>query len=235
MLSRAYDACLRAVLTFFAWPVYCKTAAAKELEHSVQCCGVPVTADNRLTRSAFRKFVAANIAFKARACTVLGVDVEPTSADDLFDLVNQDGSDFIELHELSRIVELEFGESDIVYMCDTFSLAALSLVAANGAVCRASHPLVACTAGVTICFGGLLRDVLCGRNLAIGGQSYALATGAGATVFVGLRELALRGMALPLALRLVLSGGAVVGLRSWEKVRGKPLLMPMHAQGKSNV
>ena len=121
-----------------------------------------------------------------------------------------------------------------VYAFDTFALAAISIVAANGAVSRGLHPLVVCTAGVTICFGGLIRDVMCGRNLAIGGQSYALATGAGATVFVALRELAIRGVALPLALRLVLAGGTVVGLRTLEKVRGSPLLQPMHAQVSSH-
>ena len=47
-------------------------------------------------------------------------------------------------------------------------------------------------------FGGLLRDVLCGRSLAIGSQSYAFATGLGATVYVCLRELCVRGLPLPL-------------------------------------
>ena len=47
----------------------------------------------------------------------------------------------------------------------------------------------------------------------LGAQSYALATSAGASVYVGLRELAVRGVApLPLAPRIVLSAGAVVAL-----------------------
>ena len=118
---------------------------------------------------------------------------------------------------------------------DTLALAAISIVAANGATARGLHPLVACTSGVTICFGGLLRDVMCGRNLAIGSQSYALATGAGATVFVALRELSLRtNLTVPLALRVLLAGGTVVGLRTWEKVRGRPLLQPMHAPVSSH-
>ena len=84
------------------------------------------------------------------------------------------------------------------------------------------------TSGVTICFGGLLRDVLCGRNLAIGSQSYALATGAGAAVHVALRELVVRGLPIPLAVRLILSGGSVVALRALEFVSEAPLLAPMN-------
>ena len=117
---------------------------------------------------------------------------------------------------------------------DTLALAAISIVAANGATARGLHPLVACTSGVTICFGGLLRDVFCGRNLAIGGQSYAMATGAGATVYVALRELALRGLPLPLAVRLVLSGGCTCALRYWEWVTPHPLLEPMHGPPTEN-
>ena len=101
------------------------------------------------------------------------------------------------------------------------------MVAVNGAIARGLHPLVAATSGVTCCFGGLMRDVLCGRSLAIGSQSYAFATGTGAAVFVALRELALRGLPLPLAVRIFLSGGSVVALRASEFVSGEPLLAPM--------
>ena len=174
----------------------------------------------------------------------------------------------------------------VVYALDSLSLAAVSLIAANGAIARGLHPLVVrvrgctracmgawvcgcwvhrvhrctgacriatlvanplrpirwcvsssslvvisssqvCTSGVTICFGGIGRDVLCGRDLAIGAQSYALATGCGATVYVALRELALRGLALPRAARLLLSGAFVLALRFWEFGAPEALLAPM--------
>ena len=119
-------------------------------------------------------------------------------------------------------------QSAYVYAADTLSLAAISVVAVNGAIGRGLHPLVAATSGVTICFGGIFRDVLCGRDLAIGGQSYAMATGAGACVYVSLRELALKGVPLPLAARIVLSGGSVVALRAYEWLTKQPLLKPMY-------
>ena len=128
-------------------------------------------------------------------------------------------------------MQKRFDQSAIVYACDTVALAALSLVAASGALARGLHPLVVATSGVTCCFGGLLRDVLCGRDVAIGGQSYALATGCGATVHVALREAVLLGAPLPLAVRLVLSGGTVIALRAWEWASAEPLLAPMHEVG----
>ena len=73
-----------------------------------------------------------------------------------------------------------------------------------------------------------MRDVLCGRDLAIGGQSYAFATGIGSAVYVFLRELRLRGLPAPLLLRIVCAFATTMGLRAWEYVRGEPLLRPMH-------
>ena len=48
-------------------------------------------------------------------------------------------------------------------------------------------------------------------------------------MYVALRELTVRGVALPLAVRVMLSGSAVVALRWWEWARGKPLLDSMYA------
>ena len=41
---------------------------------------------------------------------------------------------------------------------------------AQGAMRRGLHPVVACAAGVSICFGGILRDLLCGKSVALGPQ-----------------------------------------------------------------
>jgi hypothetical protein len=79
-----------------------------------------------------------------------------------------------------------------------------------------------------ICVGGILRDVLCGRDLAIGGQSYAFAMGAGSGMYVFLRELRLMGLPCPLITRIVLAFATTTGVRVWEYIRGEPLLRPMH-------
>ena len=76
--------------------------------------------------------------------------------------------------------------------------------------------------------GGILRDVLCDRNIAIGGQSYAFAMGAGSSVYVLLRELRLLGFPCPLITRIVMAFATTTGVRVLEYWRGEPLLRPMH-------
>ena len=91
------------------------------------------------------------------------------------------------------------------------------------------HPIVAATSGVTVCFGGILRDLLCGRDLAIGSQSYAMATGASSATYVLLRELTIRRMlVMPLAVRAFISAGTCVALRGYEYISGEQILKPMH-------
>ena len=88
--------------------------------------------------------------------------------------------------------------------------------------------------GVTICFGGILRDTICKRDVALGSQSFAAATAAGAIVYVGLREACLLGVALPLSVRVLASSGTVVAVRLLDYARVcadmEPLLPPMHGR-----
>ena len=72
---------------------------------------------------------------------------------------------------------------------------------------RGVRPLACIATGVTICFGGILRDLLCQRPVAIGGQSYALATATGAAVYVGMRQLVVAGYAIPLVARIAAAMG----------------------------
>lgn len=150
-----------------------------------------------------------------------------------FDVIDEDHSGDISHSELMRLVERRFYNGWETYLMDTLGLSSLSIAAVIMATRGGMHPVVAATSGVTVCFGGILRDLLCGRDLAIGSQSYAFATGASSTVYVFLRELALRRIVvLPLALRTFLSAGTCVLLRGWEWIRGEPLLRPMHGRHK---
>ena len=97
---------------------------------------------------------------------------------------------------------------------------------------RGVRPLACVATGVTICFGGILRDLLCQRPVAIGGQSYALATAAGATVYVGMRQLVVAGYPIPLVARIAAAMGAVVSQRalsfwSGRGVQDSAFLAPM--------
>ena len=100
----------------------------------------------------------------------------------------------------------------------------------HGAIALGLHPIVAATSGVTMSLGGVLRDVFVGKDLAVASQSYVMATGAGSTVYVLTRELALRGYPLLAIVRIMLSMGTTISLRYWEYIRGQPLLAPMHGR-----
>ena len=120
------------------------------------------------------------------------------------------------------------------YWLDTLGLASLSIAAVVLAIRNGLHPIVAATSGVTVCFGGIMRDLLCGRDLAIGGQSYALCTGVTSTMYVVLRDLAIRRiLVLPLTVRTFMSAGSGVALRGLEWFRGEPLLSPMHGRHRN--
>ena len=100
-----------------------------------------------------------------------------------------------------------------------------SIAGAQTGIVRGLHPVVCATLGVTICFGGIARDLLCRRDVALGAENFAAATGFGAAVYVSLRQLMLRGLPLPLWTRTVITGTAVVGLRYWAWLqRPEPLL-----------
>ena len=153
-----------------------------------------------------------------------------------FHHIDMDKSGDIDRHELEKLVQRRFHNGWETYWLDSFALSALSIAAVTSAIRVGVHPIVAATSGVTVCFGGILRDLLCGRDLAIGSQSYAFATGASSGVYIALRELAIRRIfILPLVVRTFLSAGTCVGLRGWEFVRGQPLLRPMHGRAQPTV
>ena len=59
------------------------------------------------------------------------------------------------------------------YVLETIAIGALGVIGAQTGV-KAALPAPACVAlGVTVCAGGLVRDVLCKRDVALGSQSFA--------------------------------------------------------------
>jgi hypothetical protein len=125
---------------------------------------------------------------------------EPT-AEQLFDLIDRDGDGRLDVHDLERLVVMEYQNSssryiiDTVcryfilshththtththththtfyrYIIDTIALGASSVNGPAMAISRGLHPVVCAVSGVTICFGGILRDLVCGRDVALGGQ-----------------------------------------------------------------
>mmetsp|Transcript_10269 Transcript_10269/g.22841 ORF Transcript_10269/g.22841 Transcript_10269/m.22841 type:complete len:176 (-) Transcript_10269:1091-1618(-) len=150
------------------------------------------------------------------------------SASKLFNHIDLDKSGTIDSRELQLLVQNRVRNSWEMYALNTAALASISVACVHGAIGMGLHPLVAALSGVTMSSGGILRDVFCGRDLTVASQSYAFATGAGSTVYVLTRELALRGYPISAIFRILLSMGTTISLRYWEYVRGEPLLAPMH-------
>ena len=111
------------------------------------------------------------------------------------------------------------------------------MLGAQGAITRGMHPAICAGAGVTICFGGILRDLLVQRDggPAVGSQSYAMAMGAGSACYMALRALALRGVKIPLEARITIAASTTLALRAAallvdDQLGG--LLAPMHDEAR---
>ena len=125
------------------------------------------------------------------------------------------------------------------YVLETIAIGALGVIGAQTGV-KAALPAPACVAlGVTVCAGGLVRDVLCKRDVALGSQSFALATGAGAVVYVGCRKVAETGLPIPISVRVSLAMTTTVLQRAWawrhKQQTGEPALAPYAGRRKSET
>lgn len=222
-----YFAVCASILTFYTWPVYCRHEAKRELRDEIG--KENLEADGSVGKHAFSLAVLRNENFKNLVAKAVNADPNEVTPQELFEMVDTDGSGYIEIDEMQSLVGNRFNGSSTMYFLDSMALSALAVTAVHMAITRGLTPMVAATSGITICFGGILRDVLCGRHLALGGQSYALATGAGSSVYILLRELSLKGYGIPLVARIMLSAGTTMAVRVWEYWRQKPLLQPMHS------
>ena len=131
----------------------------------------------------------------------------------LFDWLTKGGTE-LEPSTLQLVARWEVLNSPRLYAFESVALGAVAVNGAQAGINRGVHPLASIVMGVTICFGGILRDLLCQRPVAIGGQSYALATGAGASVYVLLRQLVVAGYAIPVTVRIAIGGGTTIGQRA---------------------
>ena len=227
--SILFSAVICSAITFFVWPVYCREEAKRELR---KVFGTKLQPDGSADQEAFVHACETNEEFRELIAKGLGKAGMKAINDPerLFQLADEDESGYLELDEMQQMVGKRFSGSDVIYGLDTIAFASLSVFGVHQATTRGLNPFVACTSGVTICFGGIMRDVLCGKDIAVGGQSYAFATWMGSSVYVALRELGIRGVPIPLIARICMSFMTTVGIRAYEYYQGEPLLRPMHYQ-----
>ena len=215
---------------FFAWPQYCDYASTHCLEEVIR--KDKLEEDGSVGEAAFVDACENEQFLKTIQIALLpkfqGKDLNELTPTMLFRQIDLDNSGTIDAHELKMMVQERVRNSWEMYSIDTLALASISVAGVHGAIGMGVHPLVAAVSGVTMSLGGVMRDVICGRDILAVTQSYALATGCGSAVYVLTRELALRGFPLLAITRIALSMGTTISLRYWEFVRGEPLLSPMH-------
>lgn len=221
------------VLTFFAWPVYCEKMSVHYLETIIG--KENLEEDGSVGKDAFVEACHRNEEFLENIRIGMMPKFEMSmlrkmSASELFHHIDLDGSGTIDAQELKLLVQEHIRNSGEIYAIDSVALSAYAVAGVHGAIRMGLHPLVAATSGITMSLGGVLRDVFCGRDIAVASQSYALATGAGSAVYVVTRELALRGFPIWAAFRILLSMGTTISIRYWEYAKGEPLLGPMHGR-----
>ncbi|KAL1521082.1 hypothetical protein AB1Y20_022636 [Prymnesium parvum] len=212
------------VFTFYAWPMFEEAYAQRQMATLRQAAGV--APGEQIGSEAFVAALAkepkeARVIFSAvdrhieeelgRACLD---DAERARL--VFDWLlkaHPSPSRELETPALQLVARLCVLDSPNVYILETLGLGGLAVIGAQAGIVRGVHPLACIATGVTICFGGVLRDLLCHRPLAIGAQSYALATAAGASVYVGLRQLVIAGYPIPLPLRIALGACTAMAQR----------------------
>jgi len=212
------------LVTFYMWPLLEDQVAKHE------CEAMHPDAEGRIHPEAFHEWLAqADNSFLHRLKVSLHANFGHfPSPQETFEFLDKEGKGYLSLPDLRALLRQSAMDAPIIYAADTISLTSFAISGAQQGIVRGMHPVICAVAGVTICSGGVFRDLACHRNVAIGIDSYALATGAGATVYVSLRQLMLRGWPLPFEFRLACTVATVAGLRwlAWTK-RPNQLLSPM--------
>lgn len=192
--------------TFYLWPVLEDTIAKRE------CAGMKVDKNGRIDFQAFQAWLHDNGEFAQRLQAKVHRELQHTpTPEEMFERLGPDEQGKL---KRSDCVRSGIFDSPLVYLLDSVCLASFAIAGPEQGMRLGMHPLVCASAGVTICLGGVLRDVICRRDIAFGSESFPMITGAGASVYVGLRQLGLRtGRALPLWMHVGSAFLTVFGLR----------------------
>mmetsp|Transcript_21828 Transcript_21828/g.33583 ORF Transcript_21828/g.33583 Transcript_21828/m.33583 type:complete len:565 (+) Transcript_21828:87-1781(+) len=230
------------ILTFYLWPIFEQEKARQEFE-TLQICAAktaqeiisdhiqndtfPQERSDVVTLAQFESALQADPVLATRLFKAVKSQLEPEIVAAMeaapvlapaliFEWLDRDNEGVLRQHELQLVARLSVMSSPVLYVLETLALGAVAIIGAQAGISRGLSPLPSIATGVTICFGGVLRDVLCHREIALGAQSYAFATAAGASVYVGLRQLVVhRILAIPLLTRIFIAGGCTIAQRIW--------------------
>ena len=238
------------LLTFLMWPLVTEAMVQNRLQQIRESATSsmwpanwspwPSSDDGTVTKKQFVAWLHQDKQAFDRLSRILGPKLPPrafVTAEEIFDIIDEDKNGILSRRELGGLIKHEYDGSTLLYALDSAALASAAVTGCAAAVSRGLHPLVCSVAGVTMCFGGILRDLLCRRDVRLGSQSYAAATAAGTIVYVGLREACLLTSAPPalvssltLGVRASLCAAATLTVRVLDFQREEPLLPPMHGR-----
>jgi len=106
------------------------------------------------------------------------------SPEQLFAYLDADGNGTLNISELRKLIMLEVDGSGLRYTLDSIALGCSSVTGTAMAMSRGLHPVVCVVSSVTMCFGGILRDLVCNRDISLGSQSFAGSLVAGSSMYV---------------------------------------------------
>lgn len=214
------------IVTFFSWPIIEEQRVASEVARME-----PDLQTGLVGFDGFERWLADGGEFanrlRRRCERKLGLRQREATARQVFESVDPEGRGFLRQKEVRNFLRRASIDSPLLFAVDSACLSTFAVFGARNAIARGLPPSACCAAGVIGCFGGLLRDLICRRDVALGAESFALAMGAGSSVYVGLRQLMLRGWPLPLGLRTTLAAATVLGFRCAEWFAPTPLLSTM--------
>lgn len=198
-------AVVSSVVTFYSWPHLELELARREMDD--------LPSGAAMSRDEFRVAVVSNPAFEERVRRAVG---GVGDVDEIFSRLDREGSGQLRRDEVLVIARRFATDSPLVFAVESVALGAFAVSGAQSAVVRGLHPLACAAAGVIIVSGGVIRDILCRRETAaLSVESYALATGCGAGVYVFLRwGLVTYGWPLPLGFRILCAASTTVLLRA---------------------
>ena len=223
-------ALLASAATFYLWPRWEEAAAHARFSELLAAAGAAPGATS-LSFDEFEAALARRPALGARIAAAVEPHLDARVRDAcgaapalrpalIFEYLNKDGTAWLHEPELRVVARLQVLDGKVLYGLETVALGAVAVIGAQAGITRGLPPLACVATGVTICAGGIFRDVLCRRDIAIGGQSYALATAIGASVYVGLRQLVVAGHRVPLLARTAVAFSATVAQRAHVAVHG---------------
>lgn len=133
----------------------------------------------------------------------------------MFEWLDVKQSGLLHVEDFERLARLQVMSSPLIYSLESILTGTAGISGAQAGLTCGMHPSICCCCGVSIAFGGVLRDWMCRRDVAMGTSSFALASGLSATVYVALRRLVVYGFNIPLVFRVLLSVGAAGGQRAY--------------------